>query len=311
MICDKNSKAVIVGAGRVGASTALAMALRSVVSEIVLVDIDKPRADAEALDIAHGLSYTTNVICRGGSYEDCIGADFIIITAGASQQPGDTRLDLLQRNQKILKSILTQTTKYNKDAIYLLVANPVDILTYMTIKEAGLSKHQVFGTGTSLDTARFKYLMAQHFNINTNNIHGYIMGEHGNSQFAAISHASVGGIPLMEHSKYDANVVAKIAEDTKNAAYQIIEGKGSTHFGIGMVTAELVEAMVMNQQRVYPVSALLEGEFGLEGVSIGVPAIIDSCGMREVIEIEISEEEKEKLHKSAEVLKGYIKDLGY
>lgn len=302
----KGSKAVIVGAGNVGATIAYTLAVKMLVEEIVLIDANADKAMGEVMDLQHGQAYyeTLNVIA--GTYEDCKGADYIIITAGAKQNPGETRLDLTERNKGILNSIMTEALKYNKDAYYILVANPVDILTYTALKTSGLPKNQVFGTGTSLDTSRFKYLIGQELNISPSNVHAYIIGEHGDGSLPVISHAHVGGVPIQKFEGFDKKKIEELYNKTRDAAYEVINKKGATFYAIALVTSEIIQAIEYDQKKIIPVTTLLEGEYGKKDVCVGVPCVIGKKGVEKVVELELSKDESMMLDYCVENLKKYL-----
>jgi len=303
------SKVVIIGAGRVGTSFAYAMMIRKLVSEIVLIDVNKEKAMGECMDLNHGIAFaeTLNIYC--GDYSDCKNADYVVITAGASQRPGESRLKLVQRNTEILKSIIPQILKHTTTAKIILVTNPVDILTYVALKISGLPKNQVFGSGTTLDTSRFRFLLGRHFDVSPDSVDAYIVGEHGDSEVAVFSGVQIAGIPLEKMKGYSEKKMMDIYKHTKNAAYEVIKYKKSTHFAIGLVATEFIEAMELNQRKVYPVSALLDGEFGLKDVCLSLPCLIGKDGVEKVMPIDLNARELKGLKASAEQLKKIYKTL--
>ncbi|MFZ5425069.1 MAG: L-lactate dehydrogenase [Patescibacteria group bacterium] len=305
------TKAVIVGAGRVGSTLAYALSLKLLVSEIVLIDIDEKRAMGEAMDLNHGLSYYENIKIHSGTYEDAKGASYILITSGISQKPGQTRLDLVKQNVEIIKDIVPKLAEYNSTAQYVLISNPVDVLTYVTLKITGFKRHQVFGTGTTLDTARYKYLIGHHFNVSPSNVHAFIVGEHGDSEVPLLSMANISGVPLTKFEEFDLNKMNEIFESTKTAAYKIVEAKGSTYYAIGLVTAEIVQSMEHNQKKIFPVSSLIEGQLGIENVCLSLPTVVEGTGVGDIINIFPTEEETQKIQASAKVLQQVIKDVGF
>lgn len=303
------SKLAIIGAGRVGTSLAYAAMIRKIVSEIVLIDRSRDKAKGEAMDLNHGLAYVEPIKVYDGDYSDLSGADYIVVTAGASQNSGETRLDLTRRNIEILKSIIPQILKYNIDAKIILVSNPVDILTYAALKLSGLPKNQIFGSGTSLDTSRFKFLLGQELGVSPDSVDAYIIGEHGDSEVAVYSSGDIAGIALKDFKGFSRATMKKIYEKTKNAAYEVIKYKGSTHYAIGLVLTEIIEALQHNEHKVMPVSTLLQGEFGIKDVCLSLPAVIGANGIERVMEIPLDKEEQKALEKSADILKNTIKTL--
>ncbi|MFW5860770.1 MAG: L-lactate dehydrogenase [Spirochaetota bacterium] len=304
------NKIAIIGAGQVGSSFAYALMISGLVHEMVLIDKNEKRAQGEAMDLNHGLSFTDPARIYAGDYSECAGADVIVITAGANQDPGQTRLDLVQNNTNIFKSILNSVTPYLKeDAIILVVTNPVDILTCFTIRYTGLPPSRVFGSGTVLDSSRFRYLLSQHCEIDPRNVHAYIIGEHGDSEVPLWSSTNIAGVPIHDYcpvclkscdSKVELN---QIFENVKNAAYQIIDAKGSTYYAIGLAIVRIVRAILRDENAVLPVSVLLEDYYGISDVCLSIPSIINRKGFRQVLPLRMSEEEIENLKKSADVIK--------
>ncbi len=304
-------KAAIVGCGAVGSASAFALMQSSLFSEIVLIDADADRAEGEALDISHGLPFAKPMQLYAGGYEDISDASVIIVTAGAGQKPGETRLDLVKKNTAIFKAIIPEIAKHNQDAILLIVANPVDILTYAAAKLSGFPENRVFGSGTVLDTARFKYLLGEHLGVDNRSVHAFIIGEHGDSEIAAWSTANVSGIPIHAfcemrgHFDHEASM-DRIAEEVKNSAYRIIEKKRATYYGIAMSVKRICEAIVRDEKSILPVSSLQKGEYGLEGVALSLPAIVGKNGIEGVVPFPLNEQEKEALSRSAATLRDVI-----
>ncbi|MFA5821288.1 MAG: L-lactate dehydrogenase [Candidatus Gracilibacteria bacterium] len=302
------SKLVIVGAGRVGTSLAYATMIRNIVSEIVLIDIDKKKVKGECMDLNHGVAFVETVRVSAGDYADCRNADYIVITAGASQQKGETRLALMKKNVKMLKNILPKILKYNRTAKFILVSNPVDILTYVALKISGLPRNQVFGSGTTLDTSRFRYLLGEEFGVSPDSIDAFIIGEHGDSEVAVFSQAQLGGTPLEKVKGYSEKKMMEIYKHTKNAAYEVIKYKGSTHYAIGLVTTDILQAMELNQHKVFPLSVMLKGEFGLKDVVLSLPCVVGAGGVERVMEMSLSGKEtvgfKASAKKMMEIIKG-------
>ncbi len=311
-------KIAIIGAGFVGSTTAYTLMLSGLASEIVLVDINKDKADGDALDMNHGIAFVSPVKVSAGDYAACEGADLVIITAGANQKPGETRVDLLKRNTAIFKSILDALLPHLKEtAILLVVSNPVDILTYITHKLSGLPKNRIIGSGTVLDTARLKYYIGEHTGVDARNIHTYIIGEHGDTEAAAWSLTSIAGMELDAYcgvcGKCKNGIQAckdEFYHKTKNAAYEIIEKKGATYYAVALAVRRIAEALMGNEHSILTVSSLLMGEYGIDGVCLSVPALVGGTGIEKVLEVPFSEEEVGQLRHSAETLKGLIKDIG-
>lgn len=299
------SRAVIIGTGAVGTTTAYTLLLRKRVSEIVLIDVNHDKAVGEALDMNHGLPFVGGVKVWAGDYPDCEGADIIIVTAGASQKPGETRIDLLKKNAAIFNEIVQNITRYNQDGILLIATNPVDILSYVTLKVSGFPSNRVIGSGTLLDSARYRYLLGKHKHIDPRSIHAHIIGEHGDSEVPVWSLANVAGIGL-DISEEDK---AQIFDSTKNAAYEIINAKGATFYAIALALDRIVTAILQNQSAVLNVSTLLQDYNGVSDVYLGVPCVVDRSGVREVLDLPLSEEEKVLFHKSADKLKSEIANL--
>ena len=297
-------KIAIIGAGNVGAHIASAAVSKNLPAELLIIDRKQDFEAGQVLDLRDSLLFSPNAQVTSGDLADekTRNADIFVITAGASQSPGETRIDLLGRNILILKSIKEELGELKPDAIVIIVSNPVDILTQIAVDIFGLPAGQVFGTGTLLDTSRLRWRLARRFNRNISNIHGYVFGEHGDSEFIAwstVDHAEE--IPSDERKQME--------EDVRNAAYKIIEGKGATYFGIGAATVEILSSVILNSGKVFPVSAPLTGEYGITGTAIGVPAKIGAKGVEEVIPKPLTTEELEKLHASANKLKKLINEL--
>lgn len=303
--CNK-SKAVIIGAGSVGATVAYTLAIKMLVSEIVLIDVNKDKAVGEAMDLRHGLSYYEDMNIYAGEYEDCEGADYIIITAGAKQKPGETRIQLTDTNKNILNSIMQECLKYNKEAFYILISNPVDILTYNALKLSGLPKNQIFGTGTALDTSRLKYLLSKELGVSSSNIHAYIIGEHGDSSLPVYSHANIAGIPIKDFEGCTDEVLEACFEKAKNAAYEVIKRKGATFYAIALVVSEFIQIMQYDQKTIMPVSTMLEGEYGLTDICLGVPSIIGAKGVEKVIDLKLNDLEAKQLQDCANNIRQYL-----
>ncbi len=309
------NKIVIVGAGFVGATTAYAIMNWGLASEIVLVDINEKKAEGEAMDLSHGAAFVKPVKVRSGGYEECKDARIVIITAGANQEPGETRLDLVHKNTRVFKSIVPEIMKYTKDAILLVVTNPVDILTYVTKKLSGLPSSQVIGSGTVLDTSRFRYLLSEHCRVNPRNIHGYILGEHGDHEVTAWSLTTVAGVPFTDYCVFcgrqcnNEEFREEISRQVRNAAYEIIERKGATYYAVGLGVARIVESILRDENSILTVSTILEGQYGLENVALSLPVILGAEGIVRVLNLDLAPEEEKKLREIGELLQGIIKDL--
>ena len=304
-------KVVIVGTGFVGTSIAYAMINQGVANELVLIDVNQEKAEGEALDLLDGMAWgEKNVSVWSGTYEECKDANLVILTAGVNQKPGQTRLDLVKTNAAITRQIVKEVMASGFDGIFVVASNPVDILTYLTWQESGLPASRVVGTGTTLDTTRFRKEIALKLEVDPRSVHGYILGEHGDSEVAAWSHTTVGGKPIMEYVEKDhrleENDLTVLADKVKNAAYEIIDRKKATYYGIGMSTTRIVKAILNNEQAVLPVSAYLNGEYGEEDIFTGVPSIVDENGVREIIDLSITPREKAMFHQSVSELKAVL-----
>jgi len=304
-------KVAIIGCGFVGSSSAFALMQSGLFSEMVLIDADVNRAEGEALDISHGLPFAKPMKIYAGGYEDIADAAIVIVTAGAGQKPGETRLDLVKKNVEIFKSIIPEIAKQDFKGILLIVANPVDILTYVAAKLSKLPQGRVFGSGTVLDSARLKYLLGEHLDVDNRSVHAFIIGEHGDSEMAAWSSANVSGIPLNDfcemrgYFKHEESM-KKILEEVKNSAYEIIEKKHATYYGIAMSVRRICEAIIRDEKSILPVSSIQKGEYGIENVALSIPAIVGRDGVEKVVPIKLSDTEKKELIKSAETLKNVL-----
>ncbi len=301
------NKVALIGTGFVGSSYAFALLNQGIAHELVLIDMNKDKADGDARDLNHGLAFASPMKIHAGDYSDCQDADLVVITAGANQKPGETRLDLVEKNIKIFKGIVDQVMASGFNGIFLVATNPVDILTYATWKFSGLPKERVIGSGTILDTARLRYLVGEHFDIDTRNIHAYIMGEHGDTEFPVWSHTTIGASHLSElidmENEDIQNKLDEIFLNVRDAAYHIIERKGATYYGIAMGLARITRAIFNNENSILTVSSLLQGEYGQDDVYIGVPAIINREGVRKVVELPLNEKERQQFEHSSGTLK--------
>ena len=309
-------KAAVIGCGFVGSTIAYTLMQKGVFSEIVLLDANHPKAEGEAMDISHGLPFSHAMDIYAGTYEDISDAAVVIITAGANQKPGETRLDLVQKNAKIMRSVISDIKRVGCEGILMNVSNPVDILTYVALKESGFPKERVIGSGTVLDTARLKYLISEKLSVDSRNVHAFIAGEHGDSELAVWSCANIYGIGLEEFAKMKGysdfdEEKEKIYSAVRDSAYEIIDRKGATYYGIGMAAAKIAEAIVRDSHTVAPVSVSLGGEYGLSGLCLSIPSVIGRGGAEQVLEISLSEEENEKLKRSAEELKEVLGEIDF
>lgn len=306
-------KVAVIGCGFVGSSSAFALMQSGLFSEMVLIDADTKRAEGEAMDISHGISFARPMQIYAGNYDDITDAAIIVITAGANQKPDETRLDLIKKNAAIMKSIVGEIKKRDFGGILLIVSNPVDILTLIALKESGYPSNRVIGSGTVLDTGRFKYLLGEHLDVDSRSVHAFIIGEHGDSELAAWSNARIGGLKVNDfcelrgHFNHEQSM-KKIFENVRNSAYEIIERKYATYYGIAMAVKRICEAIVRNEKSILPVSSLMTGEYGLNDVVLSIPAVVDETGVQKVIPIELNDEELTKLKDSANILKDIAKD---
>ena len=303
---------MLVGDGAVGSSYAYAMALQGIAEEFGIIDVVKERTEGDALDLLDATGYTYPKKIYSAEYSDCKDADLVVITAGAPQKPGETRLDLVNKNLRILSTIVKPVVESGFQGIFLVAANPVDILTYATWKFSGFPKERVLGSGTSLDTARLRVAMADLTGIkDPRSMHAYIMGEHGDSEFAAYSSASIGSLPFLDWAKeHDVSkeTLEKIEDDVRNKAYEIINKKGATFYGVAAALARISKAILRDEDTVLPVSAQMDGQYGINDVYIGTPAVVCADGIKQVIEVPLNEEEQTKMTESAKTLKQVLND---
>ena len=309
-----NRKAAIIGCGFVGSASAFSLMQSGLFSELVLIDANREKAEGEALDIAHGIPFARQMKIYAGDYDDIMDSAVIIVTAGANQKPEETRLDLVHKNVNIFKSIIPEIAKRDYQGILLIVANPVDILTYTALKLSGMPENRVIGSGTVLDTARLKYRLGEHLSVDSRSVHAFIVGEHGDSEIAVFSSANVSGIPLNRfcemrgHFEHEA-ATRRIAEEVKKSAYEIIAKKHATYYGIAMSVKRICEAIVRDEKSILPVSSMMHGEYGISDVALSMPAIVGKDGVETRVPISISEEEETKLQESADTLKKVIEGL--
>ncbi|MGQ9526288.1 L-lactate dehydrogenase [Chloroflexus sp.] len=307
----RTGKVGVVGTGMVGTSFAYALMQRSLASELVLIDIDHARAEGEAMDLNHGLPFVRPMRIYAGTYDDLAGADLIVIAAGANQRPGETRLDLLSRNVAIFREIVPQILAANDDGIIVVATNPVDILTTIVAQIAGSAANRVIGSGTILDTARFRYLLGQHYGVDPRSIHAYIVGEHGDSELALWSLANIAGVRLVDFvgangQGYNQAALDAILEQTRNAAYEIIKRKRATYYAIGLGLLSIAEAVLRDQHTVMTISSLMNGQYGVSGIAISLPTIVGRDGAEEVLNLPLSEQEIALFQRSAGILKEHL-----
>lgn len=303
----KKGKVVLVGTGFVGMSMAYSMLNQGGIEELVLIDIDKEKTKGEEMDLSHGLPYAPQkMVIKAGDYDACKEAEVVVITAGVAQKPGQTRLELAEVNTKIMKQITQSIMASGFDGIIVVASNPVDLMAYVVWKVSGLPKNKVIGSGTVLDTARLRYLMADYLKVSSKNIHAYIMGEHGDSSFVPWDHAYVGCKKvkdIMKDNHHPMEDLKKIHEGVVNAAYEIIEKKKATYYGIGMALNRLVKAIIKDENSILTVSTYLENQYGQNDIYIGVPAIINRNGVRDLMELNLNEYEQEKLDTSCKLIR--------
>ncbi len=316
MMNSENRKVVLIGTGMVGMSYAYALLNQNACDELVLIDVDRRRAEGEAMDLNHGLAFSgSNMKIYAGSYEDCGDADIVTICAGVAQKPGESRLDLLQRNTAVFKSIIDPVTESGFNGIFLVATNPVDIMTRITAVLSGFNPRRVLGTGTALDTARLRYLLGEYFHVDPRNMHAYVMGEHGDSEFVPWSQAMLATKPILSiceesNGRYCCEEMEKITEEVRGAAQKIIEAKRATYYGIGMALVRITRAIFGNENSVLTVSAMMRGEYGETGVFVGAPCIVNRNGIQRILQLSLNEEEAAKFKASCETLRTHFDELG-
>lgn len=308
------AKIAIVGAGLVGSTCAYAIMLGGLASEIILVDIDKKRAQGEAMDLIHGESFVKPVDIVVGNYEQCVGARIVVIAAGAAQKPGETRLDLAKKNTAIFRDIVPRIVRYAPDAIIIVVTNPVDILTYVALKVSELPRSRVIGSGTVLDTSRFRHLLSEHCQIDVRNVHGYIIGEHGDSEVPAWSLTNIAGVRIDEYCVVckrgcGEDIKERIFRGTRDVAYEIIQRKGATYYAVGLAVRRIVESILRNEKSVLTVSSFMNGFYGIGGICMSLPTVVDAGGVNRVLELPLESSEEEALRESASVLMRTIQEI--
>ena len=310
----KSRKAAVIGCGFVGSATAFTLMQSKLFSELVLLDVNREKADGEAMDISHGVPFAAPMKIYAGDYDDVADAAIIIVTAGANQKPDETRLDLVHRNVEIYKSIIPEIASRNFGGILLIVSNPVDILTYVALRLSGLPENRVIGSGTVLDTARMKYALGEHLRVDSRSVHSYIVGEHGDSEIAVLSSTNISGIPLdtfceMRGCDNPKMELDEIAESVKNSAYDIIAKKQATYYGIAMSVKRICEAIVRDEKPILPVSNFQNGVHGLHDVVLSMPAVVGKNGIEYQVPAPLSTDELARLHESAKALREVIDGL--
>ncbi len=310
------TKIAVIGAGRVGSTFAYTLIVRGLVSEIALVDLDMRRAEGEAMDLAHSAPLTSPVRVCAGSYEECADADIVMIAAGVAQREGESRLDLLKRNADVFDDVVARVVKNNPNAILLIATNPVDIMSFVAWKLSGLPSERVIGSGTVLDTARFRHLLSQHVGVDPRNIHAYVIGEHGDSEVPVWSRATVAGIPLEEYCRRNGCRIAterrgEIERDTRNAAYQIIERKGATYYAVATALLRISESILLDQRSILPVSTLVPEKYDLGQIYLSLPTVLGRHGIGRILEMPLDESETEAIRRSADILDETLAGIGF
>lgn len=312
-------KVTIIGAGNVGSTFAFALMISGAAREIIIVDRDDKKARGEVMDLTHGSSFTAPTYIDSRDYSGCEGSDIIVITAGARQKPGQTRLDLVQANADIFRDIVPKIIEHASGAIILVVTNPVDILTYVTLKVSGLPSNRVIGSGTVLDTSRFRFLISKYYNVDPRNVHAYIIGEHGDSELSVWSNADIGGMNIEHYSPLFKEVdrrehkkeLLELFGEVKSSAYKIIETKGATYYGIALSLVRITEAILRDENSVLPVSTLVNDYYGVNDVCLSLPSIVNKNGVEQFLRLDLSSEEEEKFKYSANTLKSVLKSINF
>jgi L-lactate dehydrogenase len=317
-MAELSTKVSVIGCGNVGMRYAYALMIKGLARQVVIVDLDRKRLEGEVMDLSHGEPYIPAVKVTAGDYPDIKGSDLVVITAGKKQQPGQSRMDLIKDNVGLFRKIIPEVIKYAPEAILLVVTNPVDVLAYAAYKISGKPANQVMSSGTVLDTARFRFMLSQHCEVDPHNIHAYILGEHGDSEFAVWSKAMIGGVLFKEYCTVCANnklchrqdYFKTIFEEVKNSAYQIIEKKGETSYGIGLALTRITQAILNDENAILPVSSLVDNYLGVSDVFLSLPAIVNRSGVKSILRLELDPEEQAAFKNSAEAVKKVIKEAG-
>jgi L-lactate dehydrogenase len=307
MMARQERKVVVIGAGAVGTTYIYALLQTGMADEIALIDLDRDRVEGEIMDLSHGLQFIPPVNIKAGQYEDCTDASMIVVTAGAKQSPGQSRADLIRKNAKIVGAICDQIARYPSEAVVVMVTNPVDTLTQVALERLGWPRQRVIGSGTVLDTARFKFMLSRHCGIDARNVHAYVIGEHGDSEVAAWSLSHIAGVSVGNYCRIcrvcDASLYHKqIAEQVRDSAYHIIDYKGSTYYGIGLSLVRISGAILRNENSVLTVSTLIQGEYGIRDICLSVPCIVGKSGVVRIIDAQLAAEEQEALNRSAQAI---------
>jgi L-lactate dehydrogenase len=308
-------RVAVIGLGNVGATFSYALMLSGLAAEIILIDVNRAKAEGEAMDLSHAVPFSHATNIWAGSYADCAGAAVTVVTAGTAQKPGETRLDLVKRNAVIFSQIIPEVARHNPDGIILITTNPVDVLTYTSLKDSGLPAQRVFGSGTILDTARFRTLLGHHFRVDPRSVHAWIIGEHGDSEVPVWSLANIAGMKLCDFAtarncEYEIEQMEKIFLNTRDAAYHIIERKGATYYAVAAGLMRIVESILRDQYTILSVSSLVENYYGMTNVCFSLPTVINRSGIERVLHLQLDEHEQTLLRKSAAVLEDTIAKLG-
>lgn len=303
-------KLTMVGSGRVGSTALFQFLLEGLFQEVVIVDIDRPRAEGEALDLLHGTALNHRCSFLAADYDATSGSDMVLITAGIPRRPGETRLDLLKKNVGLMGDILDQIMRYNSDPFIIMVSNPVDVLTYQAIRKVGLPPNKVFGTGTLLDTTRFRSMLGERLGVNPGQVHAYMLGEHGDSMAPILTGANVAGLALEKFPGFSQAMLDEVIEATRFGGARVIERKGGTFYSVAPMITELIRAILQDSRQVLPISSLMDGQFGMRDVSISLPCVIGANGREQVLEPPLSDSEREALLNSYNVLRGAIQEVG-
>jgi L-lactate dehydrogenase len=304
-------KVVVVGAGAVGTAYIYALLPTGVAGQIALIDKDTNRVEGEVMDLSHGLPFIPPTNIEQGGYTDCADADLIVVTAGAKQAPGQSRTELIRQNAEIVRSICKSIAEQDSSAVLVMVTNPVDALTYVALDELGWRRERIIGSGTVLDSSRFKYMLSRHCKVDTRNVHAYILGEHGDSEVAAWSMAHMAGVPIKEYCRicrecdYSENH-RQIAEKVRSSAYHIIDYKGATYYGIGLSLVRITQAVLRDENSILTVSTLLKGEYGIDNICLSVPCVVGADGVKRIITARLSDHEQKALHASAGAIKEVV-----